>query len=222
MNNITFKVLTLLSIIFLLISCGEKSKKPDPLSKLHSAIRTQNLDAVKKLLAEGTNPSGGPNTVAPILSLRENNPEILKQLIDAGVDPNPEAATIQLPPPINRFSRFKTSECLVMIIKAGADINSKDFYGSTPLHSALSKSRIENIKILLKNGADINAVDNEGETVLHKIADFDRIEYFKLFIENNIDVSIKNKKGQTALDILKKSKFSKKTTKYAKEMKLIE
>jgi ankyrin repeat protein len=222
MNKITFiKTLNFLITCLFFISCGEQNNKPDPARQLSEAIRTQDVEAVKTLLATGTSPNGRPGILAPILSLRENNPEILKLLIDAGVDPNPEAAIHMQWPPIYMCARLKTSECLEMIIEAGADINSKDHYGSTALHGAVKKKRLENVKILLKRGADINAVDNEGETVLHKIADFDRIEYFKLFIENKIDVKIKNKKGQTALDILKKSKFSERTTEYAKEMKLI-
>lgn len=77
-----------------------------------------------------------------------------------------------------------------MLIDRGADVNSKDTEGSTPLHEAASAGnsrRIvpatqskhltflflwpgadESVKILIDHGADLNSKDYTGATPLHK------------------------------------------------------
>ncbi|KAJ1474209.1 ankyrin repeat-containing domain protein, partial [Baffinella frigidus] len=47
------------------------------------------------------------------------------------------------------------------LIRAGADINEKDEFGSTPLHAAARHKHLEVVRILLGAGADKNAKDEE-------------------------------------------------------------
>ena len=52
-------------------------------------------------------------------------------------------------------------------LAAGADVNSKDWYGYTPLHIAAARnSPIEIAELLLANGADVNTKYKDGETPL--------------------------------------------------------
>lgn len=54
------------------------------------------------------------------------------------------------------------------LIKAGADVNAKDFRGDTPLNIAMGFGSfgIDFADILIKNGADLNAKDGNGNTPL--------------------------------------------------------
>jgi ankyrin len=58
----------------------------------------------------------------------------------------------------------RSIESLKLLIKAGADINSKDSRGLTPLHEAARWGWNEVVQFLVANGADLNAKDNRGNT----------------------------------------------------------
>ena len=58
-----------------------------------------------------------------------------------------------------------TCECL---LRHGANVNAKDYFGETPLHYAGRGGSLEVINLLINNGADITAKDNLGRTPLRK------------------------------------------------------
>jgi len=76
------------------------------------------------------------------------------------------------------------------IIKAGADVNTKDKYGRTALHLASYYMHKQIVKILLDAGADVNAKDQYGYTPLH-VATFNGYEQIvKILIEAGADVNV--------------------------------
>jgi ankyrin len=58
----------------------------------------------------------------------------------------------------------RSIESLKLLIKAGADITSKDSRGLTPLHEAARWGWNEVVQFLVASGADLNAKDNRGNT----------------------------------------------------------
>ena len=48
------------------------------------------------------------------------------------------------------------------LLKAGADVNSRDNLGGTPLHSAAWNGNVELATLLLENGAAVDAKHAEG------------------------------------------------------------
>ncbi len=58
-----------------------------------------------------------------------------------------------------------TCKCL---LRHGANVNAKDYFGETPLHYAGRGGSLEVINLLINNGADITAKDNLGRTPLRK------------------------------------------------------
>lgn len=52
------------------------------------------------------------------------------------------------------------------LIGAGAEVNSRDFRGQTPLLLAVGYRHLEVAKVLLENGANVNAKDHEGTSAL--------------------------------------------------------
>ena len=52
------------------------------------------------------------------------------------------------------------------LIAQGANVNAKDNFSMTPLHSAAHAGWIEMIELIIAKGADINAISNIGQTTL--------------------------------------------------------
>jgi len=57
-------------------------------------------------------------------------------------------------------------EIAELLIAKGADLNTKNKDGGTPLHNAAWKGHVEIAKLLIVKNADVNAKDVEGQTPL--------------------------------------------------------
>jgi ankyrin repeat protein len=127
-------------------------------------------------------------------------------------------------------------EAAKILLASGADVNTKDRYGRTPLHLVIANFyygktiRKELTKFLIANGADINASDNCNRTPLHYACSFNKIcgvwknekeDIAKILIANGADVNIKNNYGETPLAQAIRSRHEK-TAKLLREHGAIE
>lgn len=104
-----------------------------------------------------------------------------------------------------------------LLLAHGADLNSKDSYGRTPLHYISEienrKLRSQILEILMQAGANINAQDNLGDTPLH-IAVYEINDNAEDFMEevmnkygNVVDPHVRNLKGETVVDTARNVPF---------------
>jgi uncharacterized protein len=94
-----------------------------------------------------------------------------------------------------------------LLIKAGADVNAKNYYGITPLHDAARMDHQDVIELLLENKADINAKSSSGESVLYYAAEFEHPDLVKFLISKGADKSIPDNEGKTPLQMAKDKKY---------------
>ncbi|MDO8932392.1 MAG: ankyrin repeat domain-containing protein [Rhodocyclaceae bacterium] len=93
-----------------------------------------------------------------------------------------------------------------ILLDAGADVNTRDRLGLTPLLVACGKTaRGYNIiaETLIKKGAPINVRDSLGFTPLLLALSGGNLDIARLLIERGADVSACTKKGETALALAK-------------------
>ena len=88
-----------------------------------------------------------------------------------------------------------------LLVDLGADTNSVNKHGQTPLHAAAGgeKDCPEVCEILLKHGANINAVDVDESQLLHLACKRGHEETMKLLLSYGADTNAVNKCGQTPL-----------------------
>ena len=83
------------------------------------------------------------------------------------------------------------------LIKYGADVDSRDNLGWTPLHRAAYCGHVDVLRQLLDNGADINATEWEDFTPLHLASVNNRVDVVQSLLEQGANVQIRNVYGRT-------------------------
>lgn len=86
-----------------------------------------------------------------------------------------------------------------LLIKAGADVNAKDIFGSYPLHGAAEFGQDEVCQALLSSGANVNAVNVEGQSPLHYAARGGSPNTISLLIDAGANLNAVNEYGATPL-----------------------
>ena len=59
----------------------------------------------------------------------------------------------------------------LLLLKYGAEANTRDKVNQTPLHLAVRREHFKLASILLEHGADSNAKDDNGSTTLHRLSE---------------------------------------------------
>jgi ankyrin repeat protein len=99
---------------------------------------------------------------------------------------------------IRASSRGRT-EIVKLLLKAGANPDTKDNYGETALMRASLSGHKDIVILLLKAGANPDTKDNYGETALMKASYNGHKEIVKLLLKAGADVNLQATRGDTAL-----------------------
>ena len=124
----------------LLVGCGEAPPPKPPDISLFEAALAGDLDAVKQHIAAGTD-----------LNLKDPNP--------VG---NKDTA-------LGMAAAFGKTDVAIALIEGGADLDTRNKDGSTPLHAAAFLCYPEIVQALVDKGADKNARNNSGGTALEGV-----------------------------------------------------
>jgi len=109
---------------------------------------------------------------------------IVKLLLDKGANPNVVSNNPFKVTPIHSACATSSFDIVELLIKHGADVNSKQTKGVTPLHSAAHNGQTKLSKLLIDNGAEINARMENGETPLFMANEKNFNETAELIIKN--------------------------------------
>uniref|UniRef100_A0A8C2F984 E3 ubiquitin-protein ligase HACE1 n=1 Tax=Cyprinus carpio TaxID=7962 RepID=A0A8C2F984_CYPCA len=92
-------------------------------------------------------------------------------------------------------------ECLVLLLRRGANPNYQDISGCTPLHLAARNGQKKCMSRLLEYNADVNICNNEGLTAIHWLAVNGRTELLHDLVQHVSNVDVEDAMGQTALHV---------------------
>ena len=90
------------------------------------------------------------------------------------------------------------------LVSGGADVNSKNRMGMTPLVVAALNNRTAVCEFLIANGADLNAKDGQGRTALYLAVERGNKELIELLVKKGADVNVTTGRGENAFSLAKK------------------
>jgi hypothetical protein len=128
-------------------------------------MQPDSIPEIKRLVAQGADirAQGFDNTVAMVAAYG-NDPQLLKQALDAGGDPN---AKDSFGNTALHFATFAPSlEPMQLLLAAGAKVNVQNVRGETPLMGAVRNAQFDQIKLLLNAGGKLDLASQNGETAL--------------------------------------------------------
>ncbi|XP_050184734.1 ankyrin repeat domain-containing protein 31 isoform X2 [Myiozetetes cayanensis] len=101
---------------------------------------------------------------------------------------------------LHRAVTHQDVDLVCKIIKAGGNVNAKDYAGLTALHIASVEGFYGIANLLLKAGADVNATQKEQITPLQDAVKEGHYEIVNLLLWYGADPLLKNKMGRCALE----------------------
>jgi ankyrin repeat protein len=136
-------------------------------------------------------------------AIQRNEPEVVELFLLAGMNPNehPQVKPGRPVPEDNLQIAVRTGckETIKALIDGGANVNSRNNLGETPLLSALVRDDPEIVKLLIDKGADIRAETNYNQTVTVAAIQMGKLEALKLFLAKGVDVNAEDRSGGTLL-----------------------
>jgi ankyrin repeat protein len=91
-----------------------------------------------------------------------------------------------------------------MLILKGADVNSEDTNGMTPLHMASQKGHHDVAEFLIENGAKVNNKDHFGSTPLFRASMWGHLKVVELLLSKGADVNAKDTDDASPLTMASK------------------
>jgi ankyrin repeat protein len=144
-------------------------------------------------------------------------PDLIKALCEGGADVNlrhhgikeNEVRAGDIPLHIATRARTGTlcsldaalmrSECIRILIAHGADVDSRNDFGRTPLHAAVLRGELFCAVVLLQHGADVDLGDVFGRTPLHGVVKSGHTPCAELLLHHGANVNSQNDAGRTPL-----------------------
>jgi hypothetical protein len=144
-------------------------------ASLPCSAQQEDLEAVRKQLAEGVDVNGTMNECIPM-------------------EPFPRGVTLLM-----KAAGHGSSDIVTLLLDKGADINLRDSGEDDALMYAASSGRINVISILVERGADINTQGDGGQTPLMRASEDGELETVRYLLDQGAKLNAKNSNGTTAL-----------------------
>ncbi|MCF2133849.1 hypothetical protein SAMN04487769_1372 [Burkholderia sp. b14] len=172
-----------------------------PADAMIKAVKFDDVDAVRKLLAAGIDPNlvdaGGMPML--VLAAREKSEKVAALLAD-----QPKTDLGKLDRAGENAMMLAAlngeTELVKQLIEKGAEVNKS---GWTPLHYAATTGQDEVVKLLIDHSAYIDAASPNGTTPLMMAARGGHITTVKLLLDEGADLTLKNQLELTAIDFAK-------------------
>ena len=193
-------------------------------SLLHIAAIYNNIEMCKFLIKHNIDMSKTCLSSILISDRDDEHYDVIKYLLNVGFDINNKCISYYSPVLCYTSKSPKTTQ---LLIDYGVNIDDVDEWKQTGLMWAIRDNRLDVIKILVESGANINHLDHNKKNCLFKIKRGTDVELIEYLIESGVDYTHVDLSGEDFFDYLmdiglvydELEKYSKKYTKYMKQMK---
>ena len=130
--------------------------------------------------------------IALMEACKHSNLPAAEKALDEGAHVNYKDRDNYHNTPLDITSYKGNIELAKMLIRRGADVNSKNSWGISPLHIASMDGKIELAELLIENGADVNIKDDFGKTPLRTAINTGNIEMVNLLLSKGASIDKKD------------------------------
>ncbi len=154
---------------------------------LYEAAKYGQLEIVRLLVERGADLHAArdhPEMTPLHVAAEYGQLEAVRFLLEIGADANVENVWQQTPlSQLAWHAQENGAEIAAHLLAHGADLNSRDNRGFTPLHRAVRYGKVPFTRYLAANGADVNARTDQGGTVLQYALENGQLEAALVVVE---------------------------------------
>ena len=172
---------------------------------LHIALSAGNVDAVKRLITAGADPSlwfisGQEKYSLFHIAIGFGNNEIIKAILESTLLEINAVTGDGRKSALHFAAEMGNSRAIGLLAAKRADLNVKDKNGDTPLHLAIRSGSLKAARALIEAGADLSLANNEGVQPLMLAAMKKNGEFMvSLLISHGARINATDQNGDTAL-----------------------
>ena len=158
---------------------------------LHEAADSGNFDLVRLLLSHGAdlNALDHQGDSSQQNEARSQKLDVVDLLLKGQADLNYRSLYNLNPTLLHVAARSGNLGVTQWLLNHGADVNTLDYKGDSPLCKAIQSQKHDVVELLLKRGADVDVWDFYNRTPLHEAAVSGNLDIMRLLLNHGADVN---------------------------------
>uniref|UniRef100_A0A3Q1EVI4 Ankyrin repeat and SOCS box containing 15b n=1 Tax=Acanthochromis polyacanthus TaxID=80966 RepID=A0A3Q1EVI4_9TELE len=179
----------ILHVVLQDVTLEEQTEEGD--TALTLAAEANRVEGVRMLLQHGASPhnTNGRNESPLLLAVRQSSYDMVLSLIMGGAFVEQVCLT-KWTATHEAAKQVGCPAILMMLLRHGAKVTSRDGHGVTPLGIAAEHGNTEALDILIQHGGDVNAQASNGDTVLYDASGSGNLDCIKLLLQHGANPNV--------------------------------